>query len=155
MAKAYPNSTFYGTDLVDVFLSSATITPDNCSFQLADTLKGLPFEDGSIDFVFQRFQTLCFRINEWPRVVTELSRLVKPGGWIELGWFLIIVLLSTSPSILNEFIRRRRILYSWGSPPLVETDNDLQQTGPYFTILWKKCESVWEFFSGYESMKAL
>ena len=85
MSNAYPNSDFTGTDITDAFASSVPDAPKNCHFQIADTVKGLPFEDNTFDYVFQRFQAACFRAHEWPIVIRELIRVVKPGGWIELG----------------------------------------------------------------------
>lgn len=83
MAMAYPASSFFGTDIADVF--AFPNAPANCTFQVADTLKGLPFPDNTFDFVFQRFHELCFRKKEWPIVLEELKRVTKPGGWIELS----------------------------------------------------------------------
>lgn len=84
MAREYPNSNFVGADLLDVFKVSAEIAPPNVQFQIANTLE-LPFEDNSFDYVFQRLQTACFRVNEWPIAIKELVRVTKPGGWVELG----------------------------------------------------------------------
>ncbi|RUS18795.1 hypothetical protein BC937DRAFT_88326 [Endogone sp. FLAS-F59071] len=51
MARTFPNSTFYGTDIAEVFLDPV---PPNCIFMNANTLEGLPFEDSYFDFVYQR-----------------------------------------------------------------------------------------------------
>ncbi|RUS30862.1 hypothetical protein BC938DRAFT_478847 [Jimgerdemannia flammicorona] len=85
MANLYPSSTFTGTDLVDAFLDSlGSITPPlNLTFQVVDTLKGLPFPDASFDYVVQRFGALSFSELQLPGVIRELARVVKPGGWIE------------------------------------------------------------------------
>jgi len=83
LAKKFPNSTFTGTDVTNVFMASESRTPSNCSFLEANTLKGLPFDDNTFDFVFQRFSTTCFKQNEWPIVLRELMRVAKPGGYIE------------------------------------------------------------------------
>ncbi|RUP44970.1 S-adenosyl-L-methionine-dependent methyltransferase [Jimgerdemannia flammicorona] len=84
MAKLYPASHFTGTDIVNVFEETIPKAPVNCNYEVANTLKGLPFQDGSFDYVFQRFQTGCFRKTEWPLVIAELIRVTKPGGWLEL-----------------------------------------------------------------------
>ncbi|RUS17150.1 S-adenosyl-L-methionine-dependent methyltransferase [Endogone sp. FLAS-F59071] len=84
MAREYPESSFVGTDLVDMFSVSIESAPSNCEFRIGDTRK-LPFADESFDYVFQRFQTLSFRETDWPCVIAELVRVTKPGGWIEFG----------------------------------------------------------------------
>lgn len=40
--------------MVDIFPAPAAV-PVNCSFVKANTLDGLPFADGTFDFVFQRY----------------------------------------------------------------------------------------------------
>ncbi|RUS20071.1 S-adenosyl-L-methionine-dependent methyltransferase [Endogone sp. FLAS-F59071] len=84
LAAEYPDSTFVGTDITDMFMVSIPTAPTNCRFQQADTLKGLPFPDGSFDFVFQRYHMSAFREAGWPGIIDELARLVAPGGWLEL-----------------------------------------------------------------------
>lgn len=84
MARLYPNSDFTGTDISNTFISSILNAPTNCNFQIADTTK-LPFENNTFDYVFQRFQASCFRVDEWPNALRELIRVTKPGGWVELG----------------------------------------------------------------------
>lgn len=53
MAQDYPASTFIGVDVGDTF-PEAVDRPPNCNFLQADVTKGLPFEDNSIDYVFER-----------------------------------------------------------------------------------------------------
>lgn len=52
MASDYPQSTFVGVDMVDVFPTNDL--PQNCSFVKGNTLERLPFDDNSFDYVFQR-----------------------------------------------------------------------------------------------------
>lgn len=86
MALEFPRSEFYATDIVDLFDGTvANGAPGNVRFGLADTLKGLPFEDGTFDYCFQRLHCAVWREAEWPKVINELVRVTKPGGWIELG----------------------------------------------------------------------
>ncbi|RUS24656.1 S-adenosyl-L-methionine-dependent methyltransferase [Jimgerdemannia flammicorona] len=82
MASQYPASTFIGTDIVGLF--KGTVAPSNCTFVLANTVKGLPFPDNTFDFVFQRASSMCFTVKEWPVVLKELVRVTKPGGIVEL-----------------------------------------------------------------------
>lgn len=91
MARDFPASTFVGTDLAEYAGKLEVIeyrgredVPPNCSFLVANTLEGLPFPDDTFDYVFQRLVVLAYKPIEWGRVVTELVRITKPGGWVEL-----------------------------------------------------------------------
>ncbi|RUS19451.1 S-adenosyl-L-methionine-dependent methyltransferase [Endogone sp. FLAS-F59071] len=84
LAREFPNSTFVGTDVTNIFATSAMTAPTNCAFFEANVLNGLQFEDNSFDFVFQRAQTSCFNMESWPGILKELMRVTKPGGYIEL-----------------------------------------------------------------------
>jgi SAM-dependent methyltransferase len=48
-------------------------------------LQGLPFQEGVFDLVHQRVLISGIPLGEWPRVVGELVRVTRPGGWVELG----------------------------------------------------------------------
>jgi ubiquinone/menaquinone biosynthesis C-methylase UbiE len=58
--------------------------PPNFSFQMADALQPLPFEDGEFDFVHGRMMSPFIPIDRWPQVVGEMMRVLKVGGCIEL-----------------------------------------------------------------------
>ncbi len=47
-------------------------------------LQGLPFRDDCFDLVHQRLMFSGIPLGEWPRVVAELARVTRPGGWAEL-----------------------------------------------------------------------
>ncbi|RUS20755.1 hypothetical protein BC937DRAFT_94468, partial [Endogone sp. FLAS-F59071] len=88
-------SRFVGTDMHDYFPDPETV-PDNCSFIIANTVYGLPFEDNAFDFVFQRcvcgmgvyaharFMVSSFTLESWVKAVAEMVRVTKPGGYVEL-----------------------------------------------------------------------
>lgn len=84
MARDYPNSEFIGTDIAPSFTKLQEMAPQNCHFQFANTMD-LPFPDDTFDYVFQRLAWTCYRDYEWPKVISELLRVVKPGGWLEFG----------------------------------------------------------------------
>lgn len=94
MAADYPNSTFIGLDAADVFPKEDL--PPNCSFMMADVLNGLPFEDETFAFVFQRFLVYAFTPKDWETDIKELIRVTKPGGWVEL--FEAYVVLERPPN---------------------------------------------------------
>ncbi|RHZ67062.1 hypothetical protein Glove_303g141 [Diversispora epigaea] len=83
MATDYPFSKFIGVDIFPIY--PLEIRPKNVEFEMANILNGLPFDDGTFDFIFMRSMNLSFTSQEWENVVMkELMRVVKPGGWIEI-----------------------------------------------------------------------
>jgi SAM-dependent methyltransferase len=58
--------------------------PPNFEFRQANALKGLPFEDASFDFVHQRLMVSAVPISQFAKVVAEIVRVTRPGGWVEL-----------------------------------------------------------------------
>ncbi|WP_052890812.1 class I SAM-dependent methyltransferase [Thermogemmatispora carboxidivorans] len=88
LAHQFPQAEVVGLDLEQV---KATTPPPNYRFVQGDTLKGLPFENNSFDFVHQRLLFLAIPLNAWPGAVQELARVTAPSGWIEL------IELSTDP----------------------------------------------------------
>lgn len=61
--KLLPNLDFYQVNVIDV---------------------KLPFEDNHFDFVMQRLVTASFTLSDWKNVISELVRVTKPGGFIQL-----------------------------------------------------------------------
>lgn len=85
LATQFPHAKFIGID--KKFLFPRDIKPINCHFQLFNiTSNGirLPFEDASIDFIFQRDMNWGLEETTWLPLVREYFRILKPGGWIEL-----------------------------------------------------------------------
>ncbi|KAI8330463.1 S-adenosyl-L-methionine-dependent methyltransferase [Chlamydoabsidia padenii] len=83
MAVMYPHSQFIGIDMADVFISDDT-HPPNLQFRLVNAAKGLPFEDESFDFVFQRFLVMGFPTEKYKQSIQEIKRVLKPNGAIEI-----------------------------------------------------------------------
>ncbi|KAI9497863.1 S-adenosyl-L-methionine-dependent methyltransferase [Zychaea mexicana] len=83
IAGEYPKSQVVGIDINPMF--PRDIKPSNCTFHQYNLLDGLPFEDASFDYIFIRFIGLGVRAKQWPIILGDLARLLKPGGWIELA----------------------------------------------------------------------
>ncbi|CAG8562892.1 12843_t:CDS:2 [Ambispora leptoticha] len=82
MARKYPNSNFTGIDFSPIFPTDGI--PSNAQFINYNLLDGLPFEDSSFDFIHQKFLVVAFTQVQWEeKVIPELIRLGRPGGWIE------------------------------------------------------------------------
>ena len=82
MALDYPVSVFVGIDIAPLFPETY---PPNMAFLKCDILDGLPFPDNTFDFVRQAFVIICMDWQLWKeKVVKELIRVTKPGGYIEI-----------------------------------------------------------------------
>ncbi|KAI8597778.1 S-adenosyl-L-methionine-dependent methyltransferase [Dissophora ornata] len=82
MSTEHTETNFTGIDISAVWPTE--IRPRNCRFQVVNAVQGLPFEDNTFDFVYQRFMVLAYTARDWPFVIQELVRVTKPGGIIEL-----------------------------------------------------------------------
>ncbi|KAI8070393.1 S-adenosyl-L-methionine-dependent methyltransferase [Gongronella butleri] len=82
MARLYPKSTFVAIDMADVFVHDEM--PDNVTFQIVNACKGLPFDDASFDFVFQRFLVMGFSTDQYKQSIKELHRVLRVDGYIEI-----------------------------------------------------------------------
>ncbi|RUS23234.1 S-adenosyl-L-methionine-dependent methyltransferase [Endogone sp. FLAS-F59071] len=82
MAQDFPSSTFIAANIVDEPL--AKDLPGNCTFLRLNILEGLPFPDATFDYTFQRMMVAMYTPTEWLRVVSEMIRITKPGGYVEM-----------------------------------------------------------------------
>ncbi len=76
----HPEALVVGLDLVP----GRAEHPSGYRHVRGNVLRGLPFRDGVFDFVHQRLLVAGIPVAEWPRVVGELVRVTRPGGWVEL-----------------------------------------------------------------------
>ncbi|CAG8533404.1 9376_t:CDS:2 [Paraglomus brasilianum] len=82
MASDYPASIFVGIDIAPLFPEDY---PPNMAFLNCNIMDGLPFPDNTFDFVRQAFVIICINWRSWKeKVVKELIRVTKPGGYIEI-----------------------------------------------------------------------
>src|SRR5260221_228083 len=76
----FPEARVVGVDLVP----SKPGRPARYRFVKGNLLGGLPFADDQFDFVHQRLLVAGIPLTAWPAVVSELARVTRPGGWVEL-----------------------------------------------------------------------
>lgn len=86
-ATRFPHAQFIGIDKKPLF--PQYIKPRNCKFKLFEITDNiqqvkLPFDDASVDFIFQRDLNWGLTEAAWLPLVMEYFRILKPGGWIEL-----------------------------------------------------------------------
>jgi len=86
LAKEYPNSHFIGIDIAPVTLTEEK--PSNVEFVEYNVLDGLPFDSNSFDYVFARAVAAVYTRPQWTEIaIPEYTRVIKPGGWVELMEF--------------------------------------------------------------------
>lgn len=92
MAARFPAARVVGVDLVaptvdvsQVLGNGLDAQPMNFEFAIGNILEGLPFPDASFDFVHQRLLITAIPMRFWPKVINELVRVTRPGGWVELA----------------------------------------------------------------------
>lgn len=91
MAQTFPTANVIGLDVKPPAIDErgdarpdADPRPPNYMFVPGNLLEGLPFADGSFDFVHQRLLFTAIPHDRWPSAVRELVRVTRPGGWVEL-----------------------------------------------------------------------
>ncbi|KAI9476027.1 MAG: S-adenosyl-L-methionine-dependent methyltransferase [Benjaminiella poitrasii] len=82
MAVEHPYYQFIGVDMADMF--PTTIRPENVKFELYNILNGLSYPDNSFDYIHMRLMITGLRSEEWPKVIAEIYRVLKPGGLVQL-----------------------------------------------------------------------
>src|SRR5262249_19018565 len=90
MAQYYPYAQVIGLDVnpppVDEAArmgAGADLRPANYRFMAGNVLEGLPFPDGTFDFVHMRLLFSAIPSARWPLVIGELARVTRLGGWVE------------------------------------------------------------------------
>ncbi|CAG8771491.1 16480_t:CDS:2, partial [Cetraspora pellucida] len=83
MASTYHLVEVIGLDMSP--LQPTHIKPKNFKFVKANALEGLPFNDNTFDFVFQRYMFTGCTKEKWPYLINEIVRVLKPGGFLELS----------------------------------------------------------------------
>ncbi len=88
LARAYPHLQVMGFDIDAQMIEYASTQArvgqlENASFQVMNALDPLDYPDAFFDLVNARYLSVIQR-PAWPRVVEELYRITKPGGFIRL-----------------------------------------------------------------------
>jgi SAM-dependent methyltransferase len=92
MALIFPQANVFGLDLApppadkaeNVGSATRDVRPPNYVFVAGNILESLPFADASFDFTHQRLLFAAIPRPKWPQVISELARVTRPRGWVEL-----------------------------------------------------------------------
>ncbi|CAG8828595.1 31536_t:CDS:2, partial [Gigaspora margarita] len=85
VAAEYPNTEFYA---VDFNISASNTSDENITFVKCNIFQKLPFPNDKFDYVFSRDKFLFFEKDNFYDYLSELLRILKPGGWLEVGYLL-------------------------------------------------------------------
>ena len=88
-SKKYPEKQILGVDINHTIIglaqeNAAHLRSKNLQFQVIDRTRTLPFEDETFDLIHLQNGTSLFTLAQWPEIMAEMSRLLKPGGWLNL-----------------------------------------------------------------------
>ncbi|KAL0080139.1 hypothetical protein F4703DRAFT_1872822 [Phycomyces blakesleeanus] len=78
----------------------------NVIFQVSDVLEGLYYPDNTFTLVNVRQKSLVFTNNQWEKVMTELLRVTKPGGYIQILESEINLKIDNPSYIVKEVIHK-------------------------------------------------
>lgn len=88
MAQLFPRAAVVGVDVTPPARDDESATGEtlanNYKFVAGNVLERLPFDDGAFDFTHQRYMIGAIPRESWPRAITELARVTRPGGWVEV-----------------------------------------------------------------------
>src|SRR6266704_1391757 len=84
----------------------------NASFTVMDVKQPLVFEDASFDLVNERTLYGVMAPGEWPQLLAECKRILRPGGIIRLTEFEMP--LTTSPALNELWYISTRAFYKLG-----------------------------------------
>ncbi len=110
--RAFPHTLGVGLDLVA--FTKPPRPPSNYSFVRGDVVVGLPFADGTFDFVHQRLLRPGVPASEWGQVIPELARVTSSGGWVELAEVAGAGVESAGPATTELFGQLTRLMQTRG-----------------------------------------
>lgn len=83
IALQFPHANVIGLDVITPPALEAA-PPENYVFVQGNVLQGMPFGNGTFDFVHMRLLFMAIPTSAWPVVTRELARVTRYGGWVEL-----------------------------------------------------------------------
>lgn len=88
-SRQHPGKRVYGVDINCTIIEHAQedasqMRLGNLEFQVVDRRRPLPFAENTFDLIHLQNGTSFFTMEQWPEVMAEITRVLKPGGWLNL-----------------------------------------------------------------------
>lgn len=88
-SKQHPDKLVYGVDINRTIIAharedAAQMRAGSLEFQVVDRRRSLPFAENTFDFIHLQNGTSFFTMEQWPGIMAEMTRVLKPGGWLNL-----------------------------------------------------------------------
>jgi ubiquinone/menaquinone biosynthesis C-methylase UbiE len=117
VAREHPDIEVIGIDISQSMIQFAQAQAisrgyGNASFMVMDVKQPLGFEDASFDLVNERTLYGVMAPGEWPQLLAECKRVLRPGGIIRLTEFEMP--LTTSPALNELWYISTRAFYKLG-----------------------------------------
>ncbi|KAF8248364.1 S-adenosyl-L-methionine-dependent methyltransferase [Wilcoxina mikolae CBS 423.85] len=80
VADKFPETEVIGVDLSPI---QPQWVPPKCKFEVDDAEQEWPYPSNTFDFVHAR--NIVQGISDWPKLMSEVFRCTKPGGYVELA----------------------------------------------------------------------
>ncbi|KAI9598004.1 hypothetical protein BDF19DRAFT_433238 [Syncephalis fuscata] len=84
MANTFPKSTVIGCGITNYMENTCTELPNNCEYMPYNFDGPMPFPKNYFDYVHQRSVSTFLTSSAWNDLLSQLYRILKPGGYIEL-----------------------------------------------------------------------
>ncbi len=116
MAKNHPKLRIYGVDVDEMPLHRATQRRNAkglCQIQLRhiDITQPLPVPDSFFDFVHMRRCTRSIAPTQWPGVIAECIRVLKPEGWLVMAELELCQISSPAMMAIQSVMTQARAKY--------------------------------------------
>lgn len=89
VSQRYPGTQVWGVDTNQALLdlaseNAAQRSSSNIQFRHVEDPRAFPFADATFDVIHLQQCTDLLSLRQWPRLLAEMDRLLKPGGWLNL-----------------------------------------------------------------------
>ncbi|MBE3559994.1 MAG: methyltransferase domain-containing protein [Ktedonobacteraceae bacterium] len=129
MARIFPQARFMGYDIEEPPPMLQTGDEKNFLFVRGNLLNGLPPAAKCFDYMHQRLMVAAIPADRWPYVLSELVRVTRPGGYIEL--------VEAGDNYLNAGPHMQRFV-QWGREVAMQRGIDIS-IGARLDQLLKNC----------------
>ncbi|KAI8806569.1 S-adenosyl-L-methionine-dependent methyltransferase [Cladochytrium replicatum] len=86
MRRDFPHGDYFGVDISSTAWAETfkKLSDDNITLVQGNVLERLPFDDNTFDYVHQQAMVLAVPETQWSHVISELYRVLKPGGVLDI-----------------------------------------------------------------------